>query len=284
MNLEAIQPFIRQGLTAQLLLGKYLFTPLKTRDCRLFYILEGSGSMTIEGKSYAIGPSSVVLFQAATEYIWQIENMRYIAINFDYTWEHASIRRTFAPMRADLFPKDNFSDQIIFSDAPELNTSLVLKDGAALGEPIKALALEYHMKEDFSDVLMSALLKSIIIRLLRMYRAPEQNSGRKGIATARTAIEYIQNHFQENINNQVIAEELHFHPAYLSRVFKAHTGMSLHAFLQDYRLQAAMEMLRTQNLSIGQIAQASGFQDAAYFTRAFKNHTGKTPLEYKTSD
>ena len=82
----------------------------------------------------------------------------------------------------------------------------------------------------------------------------------------------------------MIAEELHFHPAYLSRVFKAHTGMSLHAFLQDYRLQAAMEMLRTQNLSIGQIAQASGCQDAAYFTRAFKNHTGKTPLEYKTSD
>lgn len=284
MKIQDIQPFVRQGLFSQMLLGKYLFTRLKTRDCRLFYILEGTGTMCIEETPYAVEPGSVILFQTDTEYIWQIENVRYVAINFDYTQENSHIRRTFSPVRAEIFPADNFSRKIVFDDAPELNRPIVLAKAAALGEQIRSLALEYHMREDFSDELMSAQLKSILIRLLRLHRGTHCTSERKSAQIVRESMEYIQNHFQQSINNQDIAAQLHFHPSYINRVFRAHTGMSLHAFLNDYRLNYAMEMLRSQDMSVGQVAAACGFRDTAHFTKAFKEHTGQTPSEYRLSD
>jgi len=54
-------------------------------------------------------------------------------------------------------------------------------------------------------------------------------------------------------------------------------------FIVDYRINQAMEILRTQNISVSETAAAVGFSDIPHFIKTFKNHIGQTPTEYRAS-
>ena len=53
------------------------------------------------------------------------------------------------------------------------------------------------------------------------------------------------------------------------------------AWLNEFRVEKAKEMLRDTRLSIREISLACGYTDANYFARVFKRITGKTPSEYR---
>lgn len=283
MRLNDIEPFVRQAVITKLRSGLYTGKKIKTRDCRLFYILHGSGEILIEGKQYNIKAGSVILFQTGTEYVWQISDMRYIAINFDYTQKHCHIKRTFSPISSDIFPSENFSQKIEFSDVPELNEEIVFSDGTAFESKIINLSVEINTAADFKDELLSSLLKSIIISIVRQKREQEAAGDTKGALIARRVIGFIQQNYNKPIKNEDIAEHFHFNPSYLNRVFKAHTGFTVRTFIVDYRINQAMEILRTQNISVSETAAAVGFSDIPHFIKTFKNHIGQTPTEYRAS-
>ena len=283
MKLTEIHPFVRQAVISKLHSGLYSFKKIKTRDCRLFYILHGQGEIVIENKSYPIKAGSVILFQAGTEYVWQTNDMRYIAINFDYTQDFCHIKNSFSPIKSELFPKDNFSKKIKFSDAPELNNEIVFFDWATLESKITNLAVEINTAVDFKDELLSSLLKAIIISVVSHNRKQTSSGDVKGALLARRVIEYIQQNYNKPIKNEDIADYFYFNPSYVNRIFKVHTGFSLKTFIIDYRINQAMEILRTQTISVSEVAFMVGFTDIPHFIKTFKSHVGKTPNEYRTS-
>ena len=253
---------------------------IKTRDCRLFYILHGNGEILIENKHYPLKSGMVILFQTGTEYVWQTNDMRYIAINFDYTQDNCHIKNTFSPISSDFFPKDNFSHKIFFEDAVELNEAIVFSDRLALESKITNLAVEINTAVEFKDELLSSLLKSIIIDIVRQKRETTSLGDTKGSILSRRIIEFIQQNYSKPIKNEDISEKFYFNPSYLNRVFKAHTGFSIRTFIIDYRINQAMEILRTQNTSVNDTAFLVGFSDVPHFIKTFKKHVGQTPMEY----
>lgn len=280
MKLNDIQPFVRQAVICKLHSGLYTGKKIKTRDCRLFYILHGNGEMLIEGKRYTLKANSVILFQTGTEYVWQSSDVRYIAINFDYTQDYSHIKKSFSPIRADIFPKNNFSKKIIFEDAPELNSEIVLFNCPEAESKITNLAVEINTAGDFKDELLSSSLKSIIINVIRQKRERVSEGNSKGSTVARQIIDFVQQNYSSSITNKDIAERFFFNQSYVNRIFKAHTGFSIRTFIIDYRINQAMEILRTQNASISETAYLVGFSDIPHFIKTFKKHVGKTPSEY----
>lgn len=279
MKLNDIQPFVRQAVIGNLHSGVYTGKKIKTRDCRLFYIIHGSGEMLIEGKHYTLKSNSVILFQTGTEYVWQSSDVRYIAINFDYTQDYSHIKRTFSPINAEVFPKDNFSHKILFEDAQELNNEIVLFNCQEESK-ITNLAVEINTAGEFKDELLSSMLKSIIINIVRQTRERTCQGDTKGSIVARQIIGYIQQNYNKPITNKDLSEHFFFNASYVNRVFKAHTGFSIRTFIIDYRINQAMEILRTQNASISETAFLVGFSDVPHFIKTFKKHVGKTPTEY----
>ncbi|MBO7762966.1 MAG: helix-turn-helix domain-containing protein [Clostridia bacterium] len=283
MKLCEISPFIRQAIIRSMKPGLYTSRGLKTRDCRLFYILHGNGEIIVEGRAYTIKAGTVILFQAGTEYVWQITDMRYISVNFDYTQAYSHIKTTFSPLGSAEFPSDNFSQRIEFSDAPALNRESVFFDGAAFESRITNLAVEINTQGAFRDELLSALLKSVIISIVRLTCEEGGGEAHAGPLLARRVIAYIQENYSRPIKSGDIAAHFHFNPSYLNRVFKAHTGCTVRTFIVDYRISQAMEILRTEALSISETAGAVGFSDVPHFIKTFRAHTGKTPLAYRNA-
>ena len=281
IKFENIKPFVRQGIIRAVLGSRYNNVLLKTRDSRLFYVYSGNGSIEINGIIHPLTAGSLVLFQNGTEYRWGIGNMCVNIMNFDFTCDASNIAERFPPIKAQDFNGQNLLPIYNFVDATMLNQPIVLSDAFALGEKINELIVETNIKDRFKNELCSNLLKSIIINVVRKVEEKGLPTSKSGALIAKKIIDYIQNHFTEDISNDDIAEYMHFNISYLNRVFKKYTKTTIHSFLLEQRLDFAMEKLKTETLSVGEIALSCGFTDIPHFTKIFKKYVGKTPGEYR---
>ena len=285
MKISGIEPFVRQVVTVMLRETTHyeVYNELRAPDCRLFYSVNGSGSIVTEGEIWNLKPRCAVLVGAGSRYVWQPaagEPMQFISVNFDYTQNFCHIRQSFHPVHADDFSDDAVLEHIRFEDAPALSAPVVLYEAGAIEGMLRMLSTEYYIESDLRDALLSSLMKSILLTIVRAAGENPTAGSSKGSVLTRSIINYIQNHYRENITNERIAELFHFDSSYINRVFRKHTGVSLHAFLVDYRLNMAMDLLRTQNTAVSDIAAEVDFSDPVHFTKSFRKHTGITPTEF----
>ena len=78
-----------------------------------------------------------------------------------------------------------------------------------------------------------------------------------------------------------LAQFCHCSPDYLTRRFKARRLVSPAQFLTDVRMEHARVMLRYTTMSAGQIAEAIGYGDPAYFNRVFtRQHHAATSMAF----
>lgn len=83
------------------------------------------------------------------------------------------------------------------------------------------------------------------------------------------------------LNVQLLADEFHMSRSQFARKCKSIMGLTPLQYVQNSRLERAKQLLRTENLSVGDVAFRCGFEDVSYFTRVFKQATGKTPTQFK---
>ena len=92
--------------------------------------------------------------------------------------------------------------------------------------------------------------------------------------------DYLNNHYDENISLEQLAESHYITPAYLSFLFKDIFGINFLDYLQNIRLENAKSLLKTGSYKIKTVAEMTGFNDQHYFSRVFKKLTGISPREY----
>lgn len=68
---------------------------------------------------------------------------------------------------------------------------------------------------------------------------------------------------------------------HLNRVTRAETGLSAGRYVERHLFQEARRYLAYTRMTVGEIAWLLGFEDAAYFSRAFRRHVGEPPLFYR---
>ena len=80
---------------------------------------------------------------------------------------------------------------------------------------------------------------------------------------------------------QDIASEVHVSPYHLTRLFRRHTGMPLHAYRTELRLRRALGRLEKKSIPLSDIAREVGFSSHSHFSRRFRARFGFTPLEWR---
>jgi AraC-like DNA-binding protein len=78
-----------------------------------------------------------------------------------------------------------------------------------------------------------------------------------------------------------IARALNYSASRLRVLFKEAAGIPLGAYIQNYRINRAMALLRTTDRSISNIAEEAGFGSPQAFSRIFKQECGQTPRDYR---
>jgi transcriptional regulator GlxA family with amidase domain len=92
---------------------------------------------------------------------------------------------------------------------------------------------------------------------------------------------WLQDNYHRNIVMAQLEEKFGMSTRTLNRRFKAAVGISPLDFLQEVRVNIAKDLLKTSNLSIGEIVDKVGYQDVGFFTDLFKKHLAATPMAYR---
>lgn len=95
------------------------------------------------------------------------------------------------------------------------------------------------------------------------------------------AIQYIDQHYQKELQLKDVAETLSFSISYTSKLFKKYTGIPFVKYLADVRIRASLEALLEGKDSIEQISIKCGMPNSKAYTTAFKELYGIVPSEYR---
>lgn len=90
-----------------------------------------------------------------------------------------------------------------------------------------------------------------------------------------------ENYCKADCNVAWIAQQLGMASAYIGRTFGKCTGVSLVEYITEYRMKKAKELLTTRVISVNEVAQKVGYLDPCYFTKVFRERTGRPPSEYR---
>ena len=92
---------------------------------------------------------------------------------------------------------------------------------------------------------------------------------------------HIQQHLEDTLSADEIADSVHLNPDYLNRVFKKEKGMSLNKYVILQKMERAKWLLRHTNWKIGDVAAAVGYYNYSSFNRAFAKVVGQSPQAWK---
>ncbi|PWB73925.1 MAG: ATPase [Anaerolineales bacterium] len=97
----------------------------------------------------------------------------------------------------------------------------------------------------------------------------------------RKAMAFIHENFSQPIARRDIAQHISIAEDYLTFCFRQELGTTPIKYLQRYRVNRARELLKTEQLSITEIARLVGFADSGYFSRIFHRETGMSPEAFR---
>lgn len=275
MDYRDINPFLRFVNTIK-------FVPIqknfRAADNHFYYSLEEGYAIHINGERYELGIGSVVIVPSGEEYFFEYDGkLRIVSINFDYTQSNREKEAVMPPKNSEDFDENEILEKTNFDNCAFLNNPIVINNVSYLKPKIDAILEEYAYKKQFYREMASLNLKNILFEILRHCLWGEKNNH-----SINTILEYIHNHYGEEINNTVLSELVGYHPYHLNRLMKSSTGTTLRQYLINYRIETAKKLLRETDMRISEIAEKCGYKNFCNFSEDFKHKTGLSPKKYRS--
>lgn len=162
-------------------------------------------------------------------------------------------------------------------------------------EACQLLSCVYHLQADAGTLLperldllqraetLEQLSAHLIGQLEETHKPVLPNLTDKGYGgqIIMKALEYLAEHYTENLTLQGVADIVHLSKSYFSILFKKQTGRNFIDYLIELRIREAKRILAQKDSKIYDVADSSGFNDVKYFSKVFKKLTGLTPLQYR---
>lgn len=168
--------------------------------------------------------------------------------------------------------KDEFTPLSLFSAS---NSVIKIINNVRIMRAIQRIVTELNTKKNYYDYLVLMYYAELLILI---YRHMDEAYLPIGSNPAMTkAIHFIRENFKKDISIKQVADEAQISERYLRKIFAEHLNLAPIEYLNQIRINHAIELLRISELSIKEVCYESGFQSPQYFSRIFKKQVGVTP-------
>ncbi|MCR4906255.1 MAG: AraC family transcriptional regulator [Clostridiales bacterium] len=131
------------------------------------------------------------------------------------------------------------------------------------------------VRKDYREYTLKGFLYLFLAEYLSHTKLVSRRATQSSLLSSMFA--YIHAHFREKITLEDIAENCGYDAHYLSRIFATNVGINFRRVVNSYRLDYARALLEESDLSITEIAMASGFGSVRSFNRAFAEEYDESP-------
>lgn len=138
---------------------------------------------------------------------------------------------------------------------------------------------EYEHYQNESDLILRGMLYHLLMTVIRFHQPsnPTDVELSKADTSILKAIKYMEHNFLSSPSLTETAAYVNFSPAHFSRLFKRVIGVTYSEYLNYIKTETGRHLLLTTDLSIGEIAQLSGFDNSNYFCNVMKKILGDNP-------
>ena len=222
-------------------------------------VVSGTAKHIFNGEEYLLERGSAhILSYYDLHKITMLEDVSLYCIHFDQSLLH--------PKVLQFLTFNNFHCKF---DEPE--TLKVI-------DKIRELIAEKESADTLRDLMIKNLINEVTITIIRKCSPSQIEPAPLPI---QQAISYLNERFSEKITLEKMAKDLSFSANYIGKLFKSQMKCSFNEYVNTLRLKHACSLLNSSNMSIKEIADASGYSSIEYFMYSFKKKMMMTPGEYR---
>ena len=254
--------------------------PPHTHDfIELVYVRSGQADQYVDGSTYRVSHGDIIFLNYGSCHAFKpMEKFSYVNICFSPETVGDSIitrENAFSLLSLTAFHE-------ICGDAGGGKLSFFGAERAEIENILDAMINEYSAKQASWNAILESYLNILITKMLRRV---ELGMEKEVLGeTWRRLAEYIDENPDADLTLPALAKQCFYNPSYFSRVFKEKFKMSPVEYVTRKRLEHAVEMLSTTDLSVDEIGLRTGFSDRSSFYRAFSKYLGGKPSDYRPNE
>lgn len=243
------------------------------KELELILVLRGTGSVTVQRDTFCVQTGDVLLFNSGEIHeLHCVEGMLLLVMQISRSF----CKRYFPQLRNLKFRATNIGS--FYSEA-ELD--------ALRGKFLEAY--QYYIDHSTGAIFCSmaninwifgSIVSSVPYQILDQVQISNNAKYEKRI---RNLLAYLEEHFREPIRLQDLAEAEDITECHLSHFFRDHLHITFQEYLCHLRIEAAMYLLKTTDLSVTTIAYECGFSDPKYLKQGFTRILNTTPQQWRSS-
>lgn len=225
----------------------------------LFYVWSGEGTVLLNNKPYHVGKGHCFLFRPGdeTEATHNPQNPLVL------TYIHFDIAET-----PRLIPASH----------------RILENTISFESLLTQYVRLFLVKTYGAEIEGRLILKQLMIHLLREEQEKEEKLGDASHSLLETIHEianYVQQHPGEPHTIESLAARANLSQRYFSQKFKQIIGQTVKSYIVYSRIKRAEHLLHFTGMTVTEAAYALGYNDLHFFSRQFKQYTGKSPSEIR---
>ncbi|MBQ8296476.1 MAG: helix-turn-helix domain-containing protein [Ruminococcus sp.] len=244
----------------------------------LVIILDGSAQHIVNSQQYEVSKGDVFVINQFTEHSFmKAEHLKICNIMFrpDDVFANVYDMKKIPGFQALFVLEPHYSQNYYFCSQLRLSAG----EFPAVENMITEMMNHYSKKDTGWKDLVFSEFSLLCIMLSKLYRTDRISPGNELLKLADAAA-YIENNYCSSITTEELARMTGYSERQFLRLFKAAFSAAPKLYIASLRIKKAQQLLRSTEMSIGEIAWSCGYDDHNYFSRIFKKHTGMTPSEY----
>jgi len=203
------------------------------------------------------------------------------AQNTKASWEYLFIDLQNFPINNPIYTPELLR---IFSMPQRVLPIITAQTMPFLHDYLKQLFMEMHEKKAFYQNAVSGLLIAIISELNHHTTLTESSDSQEdthAYSYISKALDYIYEHYSENISIQEIATYCHISESHFRRLFVSIVGISPLDFIHHHRINQACNLLQKNQYPINTIAHKVGYKTLSSFNRQFQQYLNTSPRNWQ---
>ncbi|MFD0713838.1 AraC family transcriptional regulator [Paenibacillus sp. GCM10027626] len=250
---------------------------------QIAYVLKGACSHQLRGKTITASRGDVFIIAPGVEHSFNaIEGKSYEMVLLDFM--PSLVQEHLKPYTDSLQPFLQKSDGE-GGGLPQLWLHFGKDRQQFVEQLLQDIQDEFEHREAGYEYAARISLAKLLILIDREFRKERRKPTKQPVLAEQNPIDEVKRYIYDNYSQDIPLERgamiANMAPSYFSHVFKKETGQTFIDFMNEVRIERAMELIQRDSHTITHIGFQVGFHHLSHFIRTFKKRTGLTPTEYK---
>ena len=247
----------------------------------IVYICEGSGTQMINDDSYLVKRGDLLFINFKDVHSYSTDTgMEYI--NCLISPEFLSEELINSKNALDILTLAIFKD---FFDVAEKICPKISFHGLEMLEiedVFNHMIAEYEKKAPGYIAVLKGYVNVLLAKIFRIFKKPELDSLTTDLnKITPEVLQYIKKNYNKKITLKELAKHSFYNAAYFSTIFKECFGKTPLEYINEIRIEKAVQLMKQTDLTIEEICHRVGYSNKKHFYKIFRDATGTTPNNFR---